>query len=139
MISSAMVEQIRRLLEEGKLSQRQISKQLGVSRGTITTVALNRRREPSPDDEQPDLELGPPTRCPTCGSRVYMPCVLCRTRAAQFGPLGERSLLSPGIRPSNCGGPNERRSCRSQPSEPARGPREASPPRPERNARLPGR
>lgn len=139
MISSAKVEEIRRLLEEGKLSQREISKQLQVSRGTVTSVAMDRRREPTPDDDELELGLGPPARCSTCGGLVYMPCVLCRARLEKYGPLGERSLLSAGVRRSVFGSRNERRSSVAQPSERGRGPREASSPQPERNARLPGR
>lgn len=138
MLSNNVVEEIRRLLSEGKLSQREISKHLRVSRGSVTSVALNRRHEPEPCDDLA-LELGPPTRCPSCGGLVYLPCVLCRARLAQFGPRGERSLLSAGVRPSAFGGRNERRSCAPQPSERGRGPREPSTPQPERHARLPGR
>jgi hypothetical protein len=137
MLSNNVVEEIRRLLAEGKLSQRQISKHLDVSRGTVSSVALNRRHEPESPEDDPDL--GPPARCPSCGVLVFMPCVLCRARLAQFGPRGERSLLSADMRPATFGDPNERRRRKPQPSEPNRSPREASSPRPERNARLPGR
>ena len=139
MLSSAMVEEIRRLLVEGKLSQREISQQLRVSRGTVTSVALNRRHErPEPEDET-QLHAGPPTRCRTCGGLVYLPCVLCRAREAKFGPRGERSLLSADVRPSIFGGRNERRSCGRTSSERGSAPRDVASPPSERERRLLGR
>ena len=84
MLPLATVDEIRRLLDEGELSQRKIAKKLGVSRGTVGAIASGRRghygREPEfgePELYNPDL---PPERCPTCGGMVYMPCALCRTR-----------------------------------------------------------
>lgn len=87
MIAASVVEEIRRLLVEGKLSQRKIARLTGISRGTVGAIAAGRR---------PDYEslrsvadggfpgpAGPPQRCPGCGGMVYMPCRLCRARAVQ--------------------------------------------------------
>lgn len=109
MLSNTLVEEIRRLLAEGKLSQREISKQLQVSRGTITSVSMNRRREREPRDDDTEVDHGPPARCPSCGGLVYMPCRLCRVRESKYGPHGERSLLSLAPRSGGFGGPNEPR------------------------------
>ena len=84
MLPLAVVEEIRRLLDEGKLSQRKIAAKLDVSRGTVGAIVNGKRglygREPDP--EQPDLPSldQPPERCPGCGAMVHKPCVLCRTR-----------------------------------------------------------
>ncbi len=84
MLPLAVIQDIRRLLDEGKLSQRKIAQQLHVSRGTVNAIAVGRRgifgREPT--DEEPMLCQWslPPERCRGCGALVYKPCVLCRAR-----------------------------------------------------------
>ena len=84
MLPLVVVEEIRRLLDEAKLSQRKIAAKLGVSRGTVGAISNGQRgiygREHDP--HEPDLcslDL-PPERCPGCGGMVYVPCVLCRAR-----------------------------------------------------------
>lgn len=81
MIQPEAVAEVRRLLAEGKQSQRQIARLVGVSRGTVGAIALGRRHDrPTEPIEEETLWEGPPTRCPECGAMVYMPCVLCRVR-----------------------------------------------------------
>jgi transcriptional regulator with XRE-family HTH domain len=84
MLPLKCVEEIRRLLDEGELSQRKIATRLGVSRGTVGAIASGRRglygRESDSESPDADLELLPAERCPRCGGRVHMPCLLCRTR-----------------------------------------------------------
>ena len=84
MLSLALVQEVRRLLDEGELSQRKIAKKLGVSRGTVGAIASGRRglygREPDEEDDSLCCIEVPPERCPSCGGMVYMPCVLCRAR-----------------------------------------------------------
>jgi len=86
MIEAALADEIRRLLAEGRLSQRKIALRTGVSRGTVNAIALgkrvlrNRRREAA--EEFPPLD-GPASRCPSCGAMVRMPCLACRLRAEQ--------------------------------------------------------
>jgi helix-turn-helix protein len=86
MLTTALVQEIDRLLCDGKLSQRQIAARLGVSRGTISAIANGRRslfgRE-TPKTTSPLVPSTPPTRCPHCGYRVYLPCQVCRIRAHQ--------------------------------------------------------
>lgn len=82
MISQATVKEARRLLAEGKLSQRKIAQHLGISRATIGQIAQGKR----PDYEVPEKETtfdksGLPVRCPTCGGKVFMPCFACGIRA----------------------------------------------------------
>jgi len=85
MISPTVVERIRQLLREDGLSQRQIARQLGVSRGTVNAIARGKRpdyearRRPRPGDIVPPS--GPYVRCPICGARVQMPCLACQIRA----------------------------------------------------------
>ncbi len=87
MLPLVVIQEARRLLDEGEMSQRKIAHKLRVSRGTIGAIARGRRgvygREPG--SEEPTLcclEL-PPERCNGCGANVYKPCVLCCARAYQ--------------------------------------------------------
>jgi transcriptional regulator with XRE-family HTH domain len=83
MLAPAKVDEAKRLVDEGKLSQRKIAKLLGMSRATVAAIASGKRpdyearRRALAAEEEP---LGPIERCPTCGGRVYMPCRLCRVR-----------------------------------------------------------
>jgi hypothetical protein len=85
MLAVSVVEQIQGLLDEGTLSQRQIAERLGVSRGSVTTIALGRRRNRPARPSAADFILpsGTPMRCPGCGGMVQMPCLLCSVRAAK--------------------------------------------------------
>lgn len=89
MIAPAVVQEIRRLLVDQKLSQRKVARLTGVSRGTIGRIASGQR----PDDltvhavpEWPEPS-GPPQRCPSCGGMVDMPCRLCFLRRRMTGRL----------------------------------------------------
>ena len=81
MIASGVISEIQSLLEEGALSQRSIAARLGVSRGTVSAVALGKRPDyearhrPRGEDIVPPS--GIPRRCPECGRRVRMPCLAC--------------------------------------------------------------
>lgn len=100
MIAPEVVDRIRRMLDQGELSQRGIARRLGVSRGTVNAIALSRR----PDyealwrreaDEIP-APSGPPRRCPGCGALVLMPCVACAVRAVQDRRRQERRRRAAG-------------------------------------------
>jgi hypothetical protein len=81
MIASKTIAEIQRLLAERTHSHRKIATLMGVSRGTVGSIALGRRRE-NPIQKKCDEEpVGPPQRCPTCGALVLMPCLLCRLLA----------------------------------------------------------
>ncbi len=87
MMPFELVLEVRRLLEEGRLSQRQIAVRLGVSRGTVFRLSQGwapavrekplkrRRRRRLP---LPLYRIA--TRCPGCGGMVYAPCRLCATQ-----------------------------------------------------------
>jgi transcriptional regulator with XRE-family HTH domain len=84
MIAPALVAEVKRLLAEGKLSQRKIARQTGVSRGSVALIAQGKRPDyPPRRDEEELFPVGPPARCPTCGAMVYPPCRLCRLRELQ--------------------------------------------------------
>jgi DNA-binding XRE family transcriptional regulator len=85
MLPQALVLEIKRLLDEQRLSQRAIADRLGVSRGTVNNIANGRRgvygRELPPVERSGAEPSGVPHRCRGCGGLVYQPCLLCRARA----------------------------------------------------------
>jgi Winged helix-turn-helix DNA-binding len=87
MLAKLLIDEIHRLLREGRLSQRKIAARLHVSRGTVSAIASGRRglfgREPDGDDATTFRPHSPPERCPRCGYRVYMPCLVCHSRDFQ--------------------------------------------------------
>jgi hypothetical protein len=98
MIASDTVAEIRRLLGESRLSQREIARQTGVSRSSVCAIASGRRpdyeSQPEPPDDGLEEPTGPPARCPGCGAKVYLPCVLCHVRSE----LGKRPRAPAGNR-----------------------------------------
>ena len=96
MIALDIVLDIKQKLATGKLSQRQIAKLTGISRATISAIARGRRPdyEPRVRDDEPERPTGPPVRCPGCGGRVYLPCRLCRIRAAKRRELERKKHLT---------------------------------------------
>jgi hypothetical protein len=84
MIAPEIAAEIRRLLDEDVLSQRKIARRTGISRGTVAAIAAGRRGDcdavSKPGEDSWETSSDPPERCPTCGSLVYMPCLLCRLR-----------------------------------------------------------
>jgi hypothetical protein len=102
MIATTVVDEIRRLLRRGDLSQRKIAERLGVSRGTVNAIALGRRLERSARRGQEDDGFIAPTglhvRCPGCGGKVQMPCLRChlherrylqQERTGEMGSMGQ--------------------------------------------------
>ncbi|MEN6405522.1 MAG: hypothetical protein ABFC77_03525 [Thermoguttaceae bacterium] len=96
MLATPIVVEIQRLLNETDLSQRKIAEVMGVSRGSVASVASGKRpdydalrAQSTTDWEEP---AGPPERCPTCGGMVYAPCRLCRARVERAKTL-RRSVL----------------------------------------------
>lgn len=83
MLPTTLVHEIDRLLKEGSLSHRKIATRLGVSRGTISAIANGRRGLHGMDPNANRTARSPtsaPTRCPHCGYRVYLPCLICGAR-----------------------------------------------------------
>ncbi|MFO0790590.1 MAG: hypothetical protein U0805_14135 [Pirellulales bacterium] len=83
MLPTALVEEIARLLREGELSHRSIAAQLQISRSIVDRIARGNRGlygRDLPTKYSPLTPTTPATRCPRCGYRVYLPCLVCRTR-----------------------------------------------------------
>ena len=81
MIPPTMVARIEGLLEEG-VSQREVHRRTGVSRGTIGKIARGERPDYEAVRQQRETEEltlfnGPVERCPGCGAMVEMPCRAC--------------------------------------------------------------
>lgn len=77
-----LADKVLRLLNEEKLSQRQVARLTGVSRGTVAAIARGQwhaRRRSRPNQESD--ASSPPSRCPECGAMVTPPCLACRVRA----------------------------------------------------------
>ena len=84
-ITEEIVNDVLRLLNQGKASQRSVAHAMGISRATVAKIATGKFRPYRPrDDGNPHdswRPTGPIGRCPTCGGRVYLPCRLCSVRA----------------------------------------------------------
>mgnify|MGYP000859455541 FL=1 len=85
MISLHCLEEVHRLVAEGRLSLRQIAMTVGVSRKTVRKIALGqyRRPHPRPPGHEVAFSQGPLERCPRCGVKVYTPCLACYLRETQ--------------------------------------------------------
>ena len=99
MLSTALDLEIRRLVDEGKLSRRQIAKNLHVSRATVAAIAGGRRglhgRDPATAYPTTHLRRPLAVRCPHCGGLVYLPCLLCAARAFRLRRERMRRLVHP--------------------------------------------
>jgi hypothetical protein len=84
MIVLSTVQEIDRLLREGKLSQRKIAARLRVSRSTVAAIAKGERQLYGRETGRSERDAIEPSReskrCPACGYLVYMPCVICMAR-----------------------------------------------------------
>jgi hypothetical protein len=105
MIPPDVVSAVCRLLIETKLSQREIARRTGISRGSVRAIASSRQFENATcrPTEEIDWErpVGSPERCPDCGGLIFPPCILCATRKALARHLltALRRLTSRGMIP----------------------------------------
>ncbi len=85
MISQWKADEIKRLLGDGRLSQRRIALLLDVSRGTVSAIARGERTDYGALRRKRNQGFIPPSgplrRCPGCGGKVSMPCLACHLRA----------------------------------------------------------
>ncbi|QDT75425.1 hypothetical protein [Lacipirellula limnantheis] len=99
MLSASLIMEIRRELDRGDLSHREISKRLGISRGIIAAMAKGERGDHGRVwagegvRSIPRRPLASPVRCKECGGLVYPPCRLCQARACLERTLATRRLL----------------------------------------------
>ena len=92
MLSRAMVDKIKQMLEQGNLSNREIARKLGVSRGTVDSISSGARRDHCREDTVASNE--PPNEeglCDGCGHVVPLPCVYCAAEAYGRQQGGNRS------------------------------------------------
>jgi len=84
MISTAVVSEVKRLVAQGDLSQREIARLTGIGRSTVSNIVqgrwVDRPCRLASDKDRFPRPSGSPARCPTCGGRVYLPCLLCHVR-----------------------------------------------------------
>jgi hypothetical protein len=84
MLSAYEIELVTKLALE-KHSQRSISRITGVSRESVRSILGGKRPDYDAIRREKEREKVVFTetiaRCPTCGARVYVPCLACRIRA----------------------------------------------------------
>ncbi|MGD9720807.1 MAG: helix-turn-helix domain-containing protein [Pirellulales bacterium] len=86
MIANTKFHEALRLLAEGKLSRRKIAATVGISRATVSAIASGRCRNPDIRRAERGGDApfaGPLVRCPGCGGKVFLPCLVCRAEAQQ--------------------------------------------------------
>ncbi|MDD4888291.1 MAG: hypothetical protein PHU85_00030 [Phycisphaerae bacterium] len=102
MIPQSVVDEIRRLLGEGRLSQRKIAREVGVSRGSVGGIASGKRPDYADRERRRSEEAlapgGPFVRCDGCGHSVQLPCQICRARATGRVPRAAADPHAEGLR-----------------------------------------
>ncbi len=86
MLAETIVDRVCQLLAAGQMSQRKIARAMGISRGTVGSLAKGHRPHPRRTawmDDDLFRPQGPPTRCRSCGGMVFLPCLLCRMRKSR--------------------------------------------------------
>ena len=89
MIEPETIQRVARLLASGQYSQRTIARLAAVSRATVSQVAHGLFNEEIASMTADELETDqveiqrPYVRCPTCGGRVLLPCLLCQLHARE--------------------------------------------------------
>jgi len=81
MLTDATVEHVQSLLAQG-LSDREVARQTGVSRGCVAYIRRgerlpNRDRRLIVDETALVFDKRRYGRCPCCGARVLLPCLAC--------------------------------------------------------------
>ena len=82
MLPNHIVAEVEQMLSTKAISQREIARRTGVSRGSVAAIANGTRRV----NAQRDIHFFPePTdrtklRCDGCGHKVIQPCLICAAR-----------------------------------------------------------
>lgn len=106
MIPREKLEEIRRLLADGKLSQRAIARKVGVSRTTVAAIVHRKRACYEQLRYEPGEVPRRRGRCPYCRAVVLLPCLACLVRhlmaAGTLKPLpaGPEEPLRLDLRPA---------------------------------------
>jgi len=92
MIAEEKIREAELMLVRGKMSQREVAKRTGLSRGLISLIARGKRTiqvKTVDPDLLPESEHNLPVRCLGCGAMVCMPCLLCHLKklAARNRPV----------------------------------------------------
>ena len=85
MISQEKYQAAKKLLAEDRMSFRQIADCVGINRSTVANIAaeiLLGKPERKFDQAKERWATDEYERCPTCGNRVLMPCLLCEINKA---------------------------------------------------------
>ena len=89
MLALEQVLEVKRLLDEGRLSRRSIARAVSVSRGSVNAIANGERGLfGAPPVEELVVRSTIAERCPGCGGRVFMPCVYCEAVAHRVAGEG---------------------------------------------------
>jgi hypothetical protein len=114
MLTVSVVAEVQRLLALG-VSQRAISRTVGVSRGSVHGIATGKRQLHDPRRDamrEPEIDIprGPARRCPECGGMVQFPCLACqirqlrRQRPAGLAVHDDKAVLTPIRNPDRTNG-----------------------------------
>jgi DNA-binding CsgD family transcriptional regulator len=85
------VLEVKRLLDEGRLSRRSIARITGISRGSVNAIANGDRGLVGAELQNEVVRSLVAERCVACGGLVYMPCVLCEARRYAANQTAEHS------------------------------------------------
>jgi len=91
-LNTATVRQIKELLDSGVKSARKIGRTLDITHQTANKyvhIIRNGGFEECLEEEAGDSQLF--EKCPTCGTKVILPCVACRARSFLAGRALVRS------------------------------------------------
>jgi hypothetical protein len=95
MLPLELISNVDALIREGDLSHREIARQLGVSRGTVSAIANRRRGIYGKDEKDKYTPLAPSlpaVRCRECGNRVHPPCLICQVRGKRQRQIAAQLL-----------------------------------------------
>lgn len=94
MISDATIRRVQQMLAAGELSQRQIARECGVSRGSVLRIAGGAHpRTDGWTGRRRNGELSPAVRCRGCGNQVIkLPCLICQARRFKAGTIAAEQL-----------------------------------------------
>ena len=97
MIASGVVGEIRCLLDRGEMSQRKIAVQVGVSRGTVSSIARGKRPDHEARQRHRGEEFVPPSGQPRRWSRLWTIGSDALFGLSHSRHVGKRALIQNGL------------------------------------------